>query len=130
MSEEMIDRILVIDDSETDQFICSCILEEYNENIEILKAYDGKEGLELLSTLSEPPKLILLDINMPRMNGHEFLAEYAKLSGERPAVVVMLTSSAQERDKEQAMQYGFVRQYQQKPLSVEAVQNLENLFDN
>lgn len=124
----MIDRILVIDDSETDQFICSCILEEYNKNIEILKAYDGKEGLEVLSSLDKPPELILLDINMPRMNGHEFLEEYAKLGNDATSVVVMLTSSAQEKDKEQAMKYGFVRQYQQKPLSVEAVQKMETLF--
>lgn len=123
----MIDRVLVIDDSETDQFICSCVLEEYNENMEILKAYDGKEGLEILSKLDAPPEIILLDINMPRMNGHEFLAEYTKLFDVPASVVVMLTSSSQERDKEQSMQYDFVREYQQKPLSVESLQKFEDL---
>ena len=56
----MIQRVLVIDDSETDQFICSCVLEEHNSSIEIIKAYDGKEGLEILATLDTPPELILL----------------------------------------------------------------------
>ncbi len=124
----MIQRVLVIDDSETDQFICSCILEEYNNDIEILKAYDGKEGLEILAQLDKPPEMILLDINMPRMNGHEFLAEYTKMHSDPASVVVMLTSSSQERDKEESMQYKFVKQYQEKPLSVEAVQKLESLL--
>ena len=84
----MIQRVLVIDDSETDQFICSCILEEYNNDIEILKAYDGKEGLEILAQLDKPPEMILLDINMPRMNGHEFLAEYTKMHSDPASVVV------------------------------------------
>tara|TARA_R110002126_G_scaffold13118_4_gene56964 strand:- start:109136 stop:109516 length:381 start_codon:yes stop_codon:yes gene_type:complete len=124
----MIQRVLVIDDSETDQFICSCILEEYNNNIEILKAYDGKEGLEVLAKLDSPPEMILLDINMPRMNGHEFLAEYTKMHENPASVVVMLTSSSQDRDKEASMQYDFVKEYQEKPLSVEAVQKLAALI--
>jgi CheY-like chemotaxis protein len=119
---------LVIDDSETDQFICSCILEEYNGDIEILKAYDGKEGLEILADLDTPPEIILLDINMPRMNGHEFLAEYTKTHENPASVVVMLTSSSQERDKEDSMQYKFVKEYQEKPLSVEAIQKLAALI--
>ena len=90
----MIQRVLVIDDSETDQFICSCVLEEHNSSIEIIKAYDGKEGLEILATLDTPPELILLDINMPRMNGHEFLIEYNSIYDNPASVVVMLTSSA------------------------------------
>jgi CheY-like chemotaxis protein len=124
----MIQRVLVIDDSETDQFICSCILEEYNGDIEILKAYDGKEGLEILADLDTPPEIILLDINMPRMNGHEFLAEYTKTHENPASVVVMLTSSSQERDKEDSMQYKFVKEYQEKPLSVEAIQKLAALI--
>jgi len=125
----MIQRVLVIDDSETDQFICSCILEEYNKDIEILKAYDGKEGLEILANLDTAPEMILLDINMPRMNGHEFLAEYKKRHAAPASVVVMLTSSSQERDKDESMQYSFVKEYQEKPLSVEAVQKLEALLN-
>jgi CheY-like chemotaxis protein len=121
----MIQRVLVIDDSETDQFICSCVLEEHNESIEIIKAYDGKEGLEILATLDKHPELILLDINMPRMNGHEFLEEYQATYDNPTSVVVMLTSSSQLQDKEEAMRYGFVKEYQQKPLSADAVLRLE-----
>jgi CheY-like chemotaxis protein len=124
----MIQRVLVIDDSETDQFICSCVLEEHNESIEIIKAYDGKEGLEILATLDKHPELILLDINMPRMNGHEFLEEYHATYDNPTSVVVMLTSSSQLQDKEEAMRYAFVKEYQQKPLSADAVLRLETVL--
>lgn len=125
----MINRILVIDDSETDQFICSCVLEEYNSDIEVIQAYDGQEGLELLQKLEKPPELILLDINMPRMNGHEFLEEYCNGQGGPSSVVVMLTSSSQQKDKEASMVYSCVKEYQQKPLSIEALKQFEDLIN-
>ena len=71
-------RAMVIDDSEADQLIAEIALQMYDPNIEIIKAYDGLEALEILKDIDEQPEIIFLDINMPRMNGHEFLKVYDK----------------------------------------------------
>jgi len=109
--------VMVIDDSDADQFMSEIILKEYNPDIEILQAYDGVEALEMLKSAEKLPDLILLDINMPRMNGFEFLEEYCSEKNKIPhaPVVVMLTSSAQGEDKEKAKTHKCVKHYLEKP---------------
>ena len=108
-------KIMVVEDSDSDQFLNELVIKSVNENIEIIKAYDGQEAIEILES-GENPDVILLDINMPRMNGHEFLEEYYKEKEQDIPVVVMLTSSDQEKDKEQTQSYACVRDYILKPL--------------
>lgn len=112
-----ISSIMIIDDSESDQFLARIVIEEFDPTIIIHQAYDGQEGLEKLDEMEEQPAIILLDINMPRMNGFEFLEEYSKRE-ERAVVIAMLTSSEQELDKEKAKKYGCVKTYFSKPLTV------------
>lgn len=118
--------VLIVEDSEIDQFLHKSMIEDYNSDIEILMASDGQEALEVLEAADKVPDLIFLDINMPRMNGHEFLEAYCGGNCEGPdpdkaAVVVMLTSSSQTRDKEKGEAYDCVKQYMQKPLTLELV---------
>lgn len=123
--------ILIVDDSEGDQFYTGLIFEAECEGILILSAYDGQEALNVLKKHKDkPPDLILLDINMPRMNGHEFLTEHAKNTGDEIPVIVMLTSSDQERDKEQALAYACVKDYLLKPLKADIVPKLTALVDS
>ena len=122
---KIINTILVVDDSAGDQFLSQAEIEEWDESVKLLSAYDGNEALALLQQADSPPDLVLLDINMPAMNGLEFLAEYEnnnKVS--LPPVVVMLTSSDQERDKKQAGVYGCVKEYMVKPLTQEKINAL------
>jgi len=107
--------VLVVDDSESDQFISKLMIESYAPNIVVLSAYDGQEALEMLASDECKPDLIFLDINMPRMNGHEFLEEYNK-KHDKEVVVVMLTTSEQKVDRERAMAYTCVKTYLIKPL--------------
>ena len=118
--------VMVVDDSDADQFMSEILLKEYNPDVEILQAYDGVEALEMLKSAEKLPDLILLDINMPRMNGFEFLEEYCSEKNEdtHAPVVVMLTSSAQNEDKAKAELYNCVKEYLEKPLSVENLQEL------
>lgn len=108
--------VMIVDDSEPDQFICKAIIENENPVTTVLQAYDGQEALELLDSVDQQPEVIFLDINMPRMNGHEFLEAYNKREGNGAAVVIMLTSSEQKEDKEKSMAYKCVKSYIAKPL--------------
>lgn len=118
-----ITKIMIIDDSEADQFMAVEAIEEFDENIEILQAYDGQEALTALETLDSQPDLIFLDINMPLMNGHEFLAEYTGKKHHN-AVIVMLTSSMQEKDKERAISFACVKNYVEKPLVLDNIKDI------
>ncbi|NKC01953.1 MAG: response regulator [Pseudomonadales bacterium] len=110
-----ISSVMIVDDSEPDQFIAKNNVEKFDNSIEVLQAYDGQEALEILAELPTQPDFIFLDINMPRMNGHEFLEEYETWE-DNTVVVVMLTSSDQEQDKEKSLAYTCVKKYFSKPL--------------
>ena len=107
--------VMIVDDSEADQFLAVITIENLEEEITVLQAYDGQEALDILDGLSAQPDFIFLDINMPVMNGHEFLREYSNREMQA-SVVVMLTSSLQERDKERSLAYQCVKEYFTKPL--------------
>ena len=117
--------IMIVDDSEADQYLTELVIEEFDPSITILKAHDGQEALDKLDEMSEPPSLILLDINMPRMNGFEFLEEYNKREIQG-VVIAMLTSSEQNQDKDKTKKYDFVHTYFNKPLTVDDFEKIRN----
>ncbi len=114
--------VMVVDDSEPDQFISKLTIEQYDSNITILQAYDGVEALEVLESSPEKPELIFLDINMPRMNGHEFLAAYDKVENNSASVIIMLTSSDQKKDVDGSRAYQSVKAHFAKPLDLEGIE--------
>lgn len=115
---------LIIDDSPADCFLTKRCIKKYAPTAEILEANDGREGLEVLEAHGSTVDLILLDINMPRMDGHEFIKEYDNKFESPPGpVVVMLTSSDQQSDKNRAMAFDFVKNYVLKPLSADDMQS-------
>ena len=120
-------RILLIEDNEGDQFLGKFAIETVHPDIELYIASDGKEAIEILESMPADPDLIFLDINMPRMNGHEFLKVFTKDNTRTIPVVVMLTSSDQKQDKEQAFEYKCVKDYLLKPISEDDVIAIEKL---
>lgn len=118
--------IMIIDDSEADHFLAKDLIEKYNPNITVLQAYDGEEALEILAPMEKQPDVIFLDINMPRMNGHEFLKNYSQKDKQAP-VIVMLTSSDQEKDRERSQAYKCVKKYYSKPLDITVLEEIKNL---
>jgi len=125
---DKIQTVLLIDDMEIEHVNVRYILEDYDESIKLLSAYDGKEGLELLLSLENQPDVVLLDINMPCMNGHEFLIELGKTRLRDTVVVVMLTSSDQDLDKKMASQHSNVKGYIGKPLEEENLEYITRLI--
>lgn len=101
---------MIVDDSDSDQFLARARLLQFDPEMEIVQAYDGQEALEKLEDPDLNPDVILLDINMPRMNGLEFLEQYSQRENQT-TVVAMLTSSDQPSDKETALSYSCVKDY-------------------
>lgn len=120
--------MMIIDDSPADQFLAKIAIEEFDPRIEVLQAIDGQEALDLLSTLTSPPEVIFLDINMPRMNGHEFLARYSQWDT-HASVLVMLTSSDQQNDIDRTMVHNCVKDYLLKPLDSAKLLKLAESLD-
>jgi len=109
--------VLIIDDSEAEQFLCEYAIRAYNDNLNVLKASDGREGLEVLKDMDYQVDTIFLDVNMPGMNGFEFLECYHQLGGVTADVVVMLTVPLSDEDSNKCMSYKKVKKIAPKPLS-------------
>jgi len=132
--------ILVIDDDEPTNFFTQMILEESGCAQYIKVMQSGKEALDYLAKSEEPgcdvsqypgPDLIFLDINMPAMDGWEFLGEYKKLIIESRIIIVMLTTSLFPEDKLRAEGMPEISGFEHKPLTAEKVTAvLEKYFTN
>ena len=67
--------ILLVDDSRALKLLTKLLLQELYPNMQIHDVYDGVEAMEYLEIETNKPDVILLDMNMPRRNGYEFLLE-------------------------------------------------------
>lgn len=130
-----LNSILLIDDSPSANFMHQMILDdiECSERLEFKK--NGKEALDFLEdchTEECKPDVIFLDINMPVMDGWEFLAKYEQLrrSTQNDPVVIMLTASHNPKDMMRAKEFYGVKDYLTKPLRKDRILKiLEKEFD-
>jgi CheY-like chemotaxis protein len=122
--------IMLIDDNEDDNFIHQIVLKRADVCHKIQVAESGTEALEYLKKGKDIPELIFLDINMPKMNGWEFLEEYKLLNPDQKAevVVIMLSTSVNPADKEKAHSIEEVRDFKSKPLSREMLDEVLDRF--
>jgi CheY-like chemotaxis protein len=127
MSEYKYHSIMLIDDSEIDNMVNNHILSKNNIAKHIIVHNSATDALEYLSkaTMANSelimPEIILLDINMPIMNGFGFLAEFEKYSDSilEKIRVIMLTSSVDPNDIRRSKEYKTVKSFISKPLSLE-----------
>lgn len=103
-------RILVVEDNRDNMDLVEAFLED---NYELLKAFDGKEGYE--KAIEEKPDLILLDISLPEMDGTEVIQKIRENSMICKTPVIALTAHAMLGDKEKFLEYGF-DDYMSKPI--------------
>lgn len=108
--------ILVADDDPVIQRLLSYILEQGGHDVVL--AWDGLEALEALET--KPIDLVLLDLDMPKLNGLEVLRKLRGIDHYSELPIVILTASGQEADAEEAWAAG-VTQFLTKPISSRAL---------
>jgi CheY-like chemotaxis protein len=139
--ENKLSCIMVIDDDEPTNFISTMLIEEAEctHHLEIVDS--GMKALNFLkkatTEVASPgdfiaPDLIFLDINMPRMNGWEFLTEFRKISNEHvpQPVIIMLTTSLNPDDKQRAENIPEITDFENKPLTKEMIERIIKKYFN
>lgn len=125
-----IGTLMLIDDCEVDQLIYRRIAQKSGLVDNLQQYLSAAEALKHLTDASRPqPDLILLDINMPGMDGFEFLeAATELLDSEICPVVVMLTTSLNPGDERRAKSYDLVKEFLSKPLTHDHLKSLIRLI--
>jgi CheY-like chemotaxis protein len=120
-------KVIIVDDDSTSLFISKKTLELSKEFSTIQTLDNPLEALEYLKDIylndkvEELPSLILVDINMPEMNGWEFIEEFNKIESEkaRATVINILSSSDSEKDIKKAGLINRISNFFTKPLTPE-----------
>jgi response regulator RpfG family c-di-GMP phosphodiesterase len=121
---------MLVDDNHSDNFFHEREIKKQNPDMLVISKNSGQDGLDYLKstelTDNTLPELIFLDINMPCMNGWEFLHEYHLLNKEirSKVVVVMLTTSDNPDDEAKAKNWDFISSFITKPLTKEILEGI------
>lgn len=122
-----LNSITLIDDDAATNFYHKIVLQRSNccHHIDVFD--DAAKALQHLENTEELPNLIFLDINMPRMNGWEFLDEIMDSGLDKrlkDCKIVVLTTSVNPNDKNKALQYDIVSDYRNKPLNKDTLEEV------
>jgi len=125
VAEQGVSRVLYIEDNAANLRVVEAILRR-QPNLSLMSSTNGEYGLELASNY--PPKIILLDIHLPGMDGYAVLKELQKRPETRNVPVIALSADAMAADIEQGLAAGF-RYYLTKPLNArELVEKVNELL--
>jgi CheY-like chemotaxis protein len=127
-----LNKILLVDDDSTSNFLTQMILEDLQVTDTIVVKKNGQEALDYINETcmqqgQSCPELIFLDINMPIMDGFELLDEMQRLkelkADNSHTTVVLLTTSNNPKDIEKAKTYN-ITFYIEKPLTEDSIRQL------
>lgn len=104
-------KILLVEDNEQNRYLTTFLLEQ--AGFEIIHASNGREALEIVQGAS--PMLILMDIQMPEMDGYEAAKRVMEIPGCERVPIVAVTSYAMAGDRGRALKMGFAG-YIEKPI--------------
>lgn len=132
-----INSVLLIDDDKAINFIAKMLIKKAGITDHIETALNGQEALDYLTNSGKykideciypQPMLIFLDINMPIMDGWEFVEAFSKLNSNQKgdSKIIMLTSSINPDDKERALKLLSVSGFQNKILTIEGLKEVLN----
>ncbi len=130
--KQKLNCILLVDDDEPTCFYNKLVIEQSGCTEKVVMAQSGKEALDYLNKCMEDnsshpcPDLIFLDINMPAMNGWEFLEQYQNLQSYKKGkvMIIMLTTSLFPEDQQRANQIPEISGFEHKPLNAKKLQQV------
>lgn len=126
-----VNNMYVIDDDKIYHFLLKNLFKQNNIDVNPMFFSNGQDAIESIKQNKDTgnlPDLILLDVNMPIMDGWQFLEEYSKLSGSltKMSTIYMISSSNDEQDINKAKNFStIVKEYFLKPICKE---DLEKIF--
>ncbi|MFC5272171.1 response regulator [Adhaeribacter terreus] len=133
-----LDFILLVDDDDATNYLNQRVIRKADINTTVEVAVNGREALEFLTNSGKftnnqtlpQAGLIFLDINMPGMNGWEFLEAYKKLPEDqtRKIKVLMLTTSINPDEEKRAIDIPEVKGFIHKPLTAEKLERAINVY--
>lgn len=135
LESKKLKSVLLIDDDETVNYLNSIIINHSGlvDKIKTVKsALSGLKELDLNISLETWPSIIFVDINMPAVNGWEFIDQFRDKFDEykNKCIVCMLSSSLDPKDQQKADNSDMVDFFISKPLTVESVSDLyQKYFD-
>ena len=113
-------RCLIVDDSRVVRKVARRIVEDLHFSTE--EAADGSEALEACRRAM--PDAVLLDWNMPVMDGWQFLDEFVQIPANKKICIYMVTSSIDPDDINKAKTYDSLKNYIVKPITTQVLQNI------
>jgi len=129
-------RVLIVDDDPILIMVCGRLMKITGFSDEVVSAREGREALQVLEDIfnSSPeklPEVILLDINMPVMNGWEFLEDFKRLVMRFPREipVYMLSSTIDQADFDKAKTYPVIKGFYSKPLTKDNLEEIKQTIN-
>lgn len=123
-------HILLVEDNEGDILLIKEAFEEAGMHHQLSVVNDGEQALDYLHKqppfeATEMPDIIVLDINLPKMNGHEVLHYIKNQAAFKAIPVIILTTSSSSKDIDKAYQ-NYVNSYITKPVDIQDFVNIVN----
>lgn len=130
MNQTVVDSIFLIDDSDIDLFVQRRLLEISNLATQIITYNSPINALNDLSSklMHDGKNLVLLDLNMPILDGFDFLDKFNVLAESKKVKFIVLTSSSSSLDREKANKYDNVIDFISKPLNDKGLTAIRNYY--
>lgn len=129
----MLDLILCVDDDPITLMLCKKVITKANFSNTIITAKNGEEALQYFNSIlnkedNKIPNLIFLDLNMPVMDGWEFLDNFSlnKFSQVNSTKIVVLSSTIDPEDLQKSKKYPMVIDFLSKPITTNMLNYLES----